>query len=92
MWAGRPDQIAPIFHRRVSSRAPGTFRTRVISRGVDPTACRYYKASRIKRHFKEGRALRTETIVCNPDAFDIGGRVCAQRLLLSFVFLIAAGS
>ncbi|MFN0172371.1 MAG: hypothetical protein ACKV22_38700 [Bryobacteraceae bacterium] len=31
---GRPDQIALIFHRRVSSRTPGTFRTRVISRGV----------------------------------------------------------
>ena len=76
---GRPDQIALIFHRRVSSRTPGTFRTRVISRGVDPTLCCYYKSSRIKQYFKEGRALRTETVICNPDDFDIGRRVCAQN-------------
>src|ERR1700736_1590439 len=36
---GRPDQIALIFHRRVSCRTPGRFRTRVINRGVDPTLC-----------------------------------------------------
>ncbi|HET8580078.1 MAG TPA: hypothetical protein VFL31_03690 [Nitrospiraceae bacterium] len=76
---GRPDQIALIFHRRVSSRTPGTFRTRVISRGVDPTLCCYYKSSRVKQYFKEGRALRTETVICNPDDFGIGRRVCAQN-------------
>jgi hypothetical protein len=76
---GRPDQIMLIFHRRVNSRTPGTFRTRVISRGVDPTLCCYYKSSRVKQYFKEGRALRTETVICNPDDFDIGRRVCAQN-------------
>jgi len=76
---GRPDQIALIFHRRVTSRTPGTFRTRVITRGVDPTLCCYYKSSRVKQYFKEGRALRTETVICNPDDFDIGRRVCAQN-------------
>ena len=76
---GRPDQFMLIFHRRVSSRTPGTFRTRVISRGVDPTLCCYYKSSRVKQYFKEGRALRTETVICNPDDFDIGRRVCAQN-------------
>jgi hypothetical protein len=76
---GRPDQIALIFHRRVNSRTPGTFRTRVITPGVDPTLCCYYKSSRIKQYFKEGRALRTETVICNPDDFDIGRRVCAQN-------------
>ena len=76
---GRPDQIALIFHRRVNARTPGTFRTRVINRGVDPTLCCYYKSSRVKQYFKEGRALRTETVICNPDDFDIGRRVCAQN-------------
>ena len=76
---GRPDQIALIFHRRVNSRTPGTFRTRVITRGVDPTLCCYYQSSRIKQYFKEGRALRTETVICNTDDFDIGRRVCAQN-------------
>ena len=76
---GRPDQIALIFHRRVTARTPGTFRTRVITRGVDPTLCCYYKSSRIKQYFKEGRALRTETVICNADDFAIGRRVCAQN-------------
>jgi hypothetical protein len=76
---GRPDQIALIFHRRVSSRTPGTFRTRVITRGVDPTLCCYYKSSRIKQYFKEGRALRTETVICNTHDFNIGRRVCGQN-------------
>jgi hypothetical protein len=76
---GRPDQIALIFHRRVNSRTPGRFRTRVINRGVDPTLCCYYKSSRIKQYFKEGRALRTETVICDTGDFDIGRRVCAQN-------------
>jgi hypothetical protein len=76
---GRPDQVALIFHRRVNCRTPGSFRTRVVTRGVDPTLCCYYKSSRIKQYFKEGRALRTETVICNTDDFGIGRRVCAQN-------------
>jgi hypothetical protein len=76
---GRPDQIALIFHRRVNCRTPGRFRTRVITQGVDPTLCCYYKSSRIKQYFKEGRALRTETVICDTHDFDIGRRVCAQN-------------
>jgi hypothetical protein len=76
---GRPDQIALIFHRRVSCRTPGRFRTRVITQGVDPTLCCYYRSSRIKQYFKEGRALRTETVICDTHDFDIGRRVCAQN-------------
>src|SRR5262249_25176966 len=56
---GRPDQIALIFHRQVNRRTPGTFRTRVWTRGVDPPRCCNDKSSRIKPYFKEGRALRT---------------------------------
>jgi hypothetical protein len=51
---GRPDQIALIFHRRVNRRTPGRFRTRVLTKGVDPTLCCYYKSSRIKQYFKGG--------------------------------------
>jgi hypothetical protein len=76
---GRPDQIALIFHRQVNSRTPGRFRTRVINPGVDPTLCCYYKSSRLKQYFKEGRALRTETVICDTGDFDIGRRVCAQN-------------
>lgn len=76
---GRPDQIELIFHRRVNSRTPGRFRTRVLTEGVDPTLCCYYKSSRIKQYFKEGRALRTETVICDTGDFDIGRRVCVQN-------------
>jgi hypothetical protein len=76
---GRPDQIALIFQRRVSGRTPGRFRTRVLNPGVDPTLCCYYKSSRIKQYFKQGRALRTETVICDTKDFGIGRRVCAQN-------------
>ena len=39
---------------------PGSFRTKVVTRGVDPQLYCYYKSSRIKQYFKEHRALRTE--------------------------------
>src|SRR5947207_606648 len=55
---GRPDQVAIIFDRRVNSRTPGAFRTKVIPRGVDPQVCCYYKSPRLKQYFKEHRALR----------------------------------
>ncbi len=76
---GRPDQVALIFDRRVSRRTPGTFRTKVITTGVDPQVSSYYKSSRIKQYFKEHRALRTETVVGNTRDFGIGRRVTADN-------------
>jgi hypothetical protein len=76
---GRPAQVALIFNRRVTRSTPATFRTRVLTEGVDPTLCCYYRSSRIKQYFKERRALRTETVICNTDDFGIGRRVCAQN-------------
>lgn len=76
---GRPQQVALIFDRRVSRRTPGTFRTRVLQKGVDPILTSYYRSSRIKQYFKEGRALRTETVICDTKDFGIGRRVCAKN-------------
>ena len=76
---GRPDQIALIFQRRITRRTPGKFRTRVLNPGVDPTLCCYYRSSRIKQYFKEGRALRTETVICDTKDFGIRRRVCAAN-------------
>src|SRR6202007_1332283 len=76
---GGPGKIALIFHRRVNCRTPGRFRTRVITRGVDPILCCYYKSSRIKQYFKEGRALRTETVICDTGDCGWGRRVCTQN-------------
>ena len=72
MDIGRPSQVQLIFDRRVSSRTPGKFRTRVITDGVVPSLHIDYKNSRIKQYHKEGRALRTETTINNTRDFAIG--------------------
>ena len=48
----------------------GVFATRVVTRGVDVTINAGYKHSRVKEYFKEGRALRIETVV--NDSTDLG--------------------
>jgi hypothetical protein len=76
---GRPDQVSLVFGRKVQPAGPhptpGTFRTAVITRGVDPEITCYYKSSRIKQYFKEHRALRTELVVCDTRDFGIGRRL-----------------
>ena len=72
---GRPDQVQLIFNRRVSKRTPSRFRTRVITQGVVPSLHVDYKHSRIKQYHKEGRALRTETIINDSYDFDLGRRL-----------------
>ena len=74
---GRPSQVQLIFGRRVNSRTPGRFRTRVITAGVIPSLHADYKSSRIKQYLKrlkEGgaAALRTETTINNTRDFGIG--------------------
>src|SRR3954451_11270875 len=69
---GRPDQVQLIFDRRITSRTPGRFRTRVITDGVVPSLHVDYKNTRIKQYHKEGRALRTETTINNTRDFGIG--------------------
>jgi hypothetical protein len=76
---GRPDQVVFIFDRKLLPRTPGRFRTRVITRGVDPQLTCTYKSSRLKQYFKLGRALRTETVICDTRDFGIGRRVCAMN-------------
>jgi len=70
---GRPDQAMLIFDRRLRRCTPGPFRTRVLTEGVDPTLTCYYKSSRLKQYFKEGRALRTETVICEISATSASG-------------------
>jgi hypothetical protein len=69
---GRPSQVQLIFARRVNKTTPGRFRTRVITEGVIPSLHVDYKNTRIKQYHKEGRALRTETIINNTRDFGIG--------------------
>lgn len=68
---GRPDRVQLIFERRITSRTPGKFRTRVIQDGVLPSLHIAYKSFDLKQYFKEGRALRTEGTFRNPGDFNV---------------------
>lgn len=60
-----------IFGRRDRSKqTAGVFATRVVTRGVDVTINVGYKHSRVKQYFKDGRALRIETVINDPN--DLG--------------------
>lgn len=72
---GRPDRVQLLFARRVTTRTPGRFRTRVLTTGVIPTLHVSYKRNDIKQYHKEGRGLRTETTINNPRDFGIGKRL-----------------
>ena len=76
---GRPDQVAIVFARRVNSRTPGRFHTKIFNRGVEPAIQVHYRASKVKQYFKEGRALRTETTVNDTRDFGIGRRLTQEN-------------
>jgi hypothetical protein len=76
---GRPEQVALIFDRKVTKRTPGAFRTKVITKGVDPQLHCYYRSARLKQYFKEHRALRTETVISDTRDFGIGRRLNADN-------------
>ena len=75
---GRPDHVQLIFERRITRRTPSQYRSRVITEGVAPSLHADYKHSRIKQYHKEGRALRTETVVNDTYDFGIGRRLCKR--------------
>ena len=54
---------------------PSRYRTRVITDRVTPSLHVDYKHSRIKQYHKEGRALRTETVINDTYDFDVGRRL-----------------
>jgi hypothetical protein len=76
---GRPDHVSVVFARRINSRTPGRFHTRVFTRGVEPAIQVHYRASKVKQYFKEGRALRTETTVNDTRDFGIGRLVTSEN-------------
>jgi hypothetical protein len=76
---GRPGQVALIFGRKVIATTPGTFRTRVVTRDVDPRLVCYYKSARLKQYFKEHRALRTELVISDTRDFGAGRRLTYEN-------------
>jgi len=73
---GRPDKISLIFGRRIRNGrkrpAPSEFRTRIVTGNVTPAVRVEYKHSKVKQYHKEGKALRTETVIDDPGDFGIG--------------------
>jgi hypothetical protein len=78
---GRPDNIQLIFDRPIRKQTPGRFRTRVITAGVLPSLYLDFKSSRLKQYFKEGVALRTETIINDVGDFRSRKRRLGRRLV-----------
>jgi len=70
---GRPEQVALVVDRTVVSRGkrptPGRFATEVVARDINPKLQIHYKSSKAKCYLKEGRALRVETTINNPEDF-----------------------
>jgi hypothetical protein len=75
---GRPDKIQIVFDRTITSRTPGRFQTKVITKGVEPVIQAHYKHSKVKQYFKEGRALRTETTINDPYDFGVKRTLTAE--------------
>ena len=72
---GRPSEVRVIFDRRIRKDTKGTFRTRVMTRGVDVCVDINYRDSRVKQYLKEGRALRIETVVNSHDDLGVKRRL-----------------
>jgi hypothetical protein len=72
---GRPEEVQLLFHRKITRKTPGRFRTRVVTQDVTPSLNVYYKNTRIKQYHKENRALRTETTINNSYDFGVGKRL-----------------
>src|SRR4029077_9472235 len=75
---GRPELIELIFRRgqRRGRPAAGQFKTKIFTYGPEVNVNAFYRHSRIKQYLKDGRALRIETVINDPD--DLG---CLRRLV-----------
>lgn len=74
---GRPEKVEVIFGRRIprTATATGVFATRVVTTGVDVSINVGYKHSRAKQYFKQGRALRIETVINDPTDLGVLRRI-----------------
>lgn len=70
---GRPDRVKVVFDRRLllrgKNQTPGSFSTQVITPGTRARIEIRYKTSGAKAYLKEGKALRVETTINNPEHF-----------------------
>jgi hypothetical protein len=74
---GRPELIELIFKRgqHRGAKAGGQYKTKIVTYGTEVNVNAFYRHSRIKQYLKDGRALRIETVINDPE--DLG---CRRRL------------
>jgi hypothetical protein len=66
---GRPDRVSLVFGAKLTRATPPPlfgYRTRLLTRGVQPSLHVDFKASHLKQYLKESWALRTETTFNDP--------------------------
>ena len=82
---GRPDKVSLIFGRRIHNGrkrpTPSEFRTRIVTDNVTPAVRVEYKKTKVKQYHKEGRAIRTETVINDPGKAHTLEPTCARWCL-----------
>ena len=71
---GRPDQVEVLFGRK-DRQAFTPASTRIATRDGQVTINASFKHSRLKQYFKDGRALRVETVINNPGDLGVKKRL-----------------
>ena len=71
---GRPELIELIFKRgqRRGAKAGGQYKTKIVTYGTEVNVNAFYRHSRIKQYLKDGRALRIETVINDPEDLGVG--------------------
>jgi hypothetical protein len=72
---GRPEEASMVFARQLRRPTHHRYQTRIFSTGTEVRIDFRYKHSRIKHYLKDGRALRIETVINNPDDLDVKRRL-----------------
>ena len=68
---GRPAEVAVVFARQVRRTSKTVFRSRVFTEGTQVRLDFAYRHCRVKLYLKEGRALRIETVINDPNHLGI---------------------
>ena len=72
---GRPECVSMVFGRQVRKTTTEPFVGRIFCPGTEVHMDFTYKHSRVKQYLKEGRALRTETVINKPWDLNILARI-----------------
>jgi hypothetical protein len=72
---GRPEEVSMVFVRGRGRPTKQPHRGRIFTTGTDVRIDFRYKQSRVKQYLKEGRALRVETVINNPNDLGVARRL-----------------